>query len=116
MSKVRSWVTIEGYPDYEVSNKGEVRSKDRTLVVDGHERNYCSRLLRINVCSRGFCNVTLSVGGRRVSRRVHKLVADAFIPKVVDKPQVVHVNGDKSNNSVKNLRRVIHIGGDYFIA
>lgn len=117
MGKVKEmWKTIEGYPDYEVSTYGRVRSISRTIVVDGHERNYVSRVLRQNICSRGFANVTMSVEGHRVSKRVHRLVANAFIPRIEGKSQVLHRNGDPSNNSVGNLRWVSSIGKDSYIA
>ena len=109
------WLTVEGFEDYEVSNMGKVRSKERVIIVKGAERLLISRELSQNTCSRGFRNVTISVDGNRVSRRVHRLVADSFLPVDEERLHVVHKDGDKGNNQLSNLKRCTHIGTDYYI-
>ena len=84
---------IDGY-DYEISNTGLVRS-----VKTG-------RILKNYLNSSGYCQVTLSKD--RVKKRflVHRLVGNAFIPNPKKKPQIDHIDGNKQNNRVDNLRWV----------
>lgn len=51
----------------------------------------------------GYCCVTLNLEGKRKNYRIHRLVAQCFIPNPNNLPQVNHIDGDKQNNRVDNL-------------
>lgn len=51
----------------------------------------------------GYRRVCLSIGKFQYTKKVHRLIAETFINNPDDKPQVNHIDGDKSNNHVDNL-------------
>ena len=93
---VAEWRTIPGFPDYEVSDAGEVR-RDTS-----HRGKPPIGVLRIGTQSNGYRAVNLYREGVATRRTVHTLVYEAFVgPR--DGIEVNHVDGDKSNNSLTNL-------------
>ena len=58
------------------------------------------------VLNLGYLQINLS--GIRIPQRIHRLVARAFIPNPLGATDVDHVDGNKSNNRVENLRWVTH--------
>ena len=89
------WLSIKSFEGlYEVSNKGNVRNA-KTL-----------KSLCIYKDDLGYMRVDLYKDGKRTYKKVHRLVAEAFIPNPENKPEVDHINTDKSDNRVENLRWV----------
>lgn len=96
------WKDIKGYDGlYKVSNKGNVRSLDR---IDSLWRLIKGKLLKPWITKNGY--VIIKLGRKHKHFLVHRLVANAFIPNPYNKPQVDHINSDRSNNNVSNLRWV----------
>lgn len=83
---------IDGFNDYFVTNTGRILSAKRGKL----------RELKPSVDPR-YKQVTLSSDGAYATKRVHRLVAEAFIPNPDSLPFVGHRNDDKLDNSTKNL-------------
>lgn len=104
------WRPVVGWEGrYEVSCDGEVRSLDREVIRrDGTRQNFKGRVLGHYANSAGYKLVRLSdqSNGLRECARVHRLVAEAFIPNPESKPEVNHIDGNKYNSSLNNLEWV----------
>lgn len=86
------WKDIEGYEGlYQVSNLGRV-----TRVTT-------NRILKSSKHVSGYLMVNLSKNSVTSHQRIHRLVAQAFIPNPENKPDINHVDEDKTNNNVNNL-------------
>lgn len=86
---------IDGFWNYEVSTWGNVynRKTGRRLNPEVHDKGY----LRVNLTD---------ADGVRHHMKVHRLVAEAFIPNIYGKPHINHIDGNNQNNSVSNLEWV----------
>lgn len=90
------WKKIDGFPNYSVSDDGQVRN-DKS-----------GRILKLHLNGSGYLQVGLSRNGKLYMRCVHKLVALAFIPNPENKPEANHKDGDKLNCKVANLEWMTH--------
>jgi hypothetical protein len=104
---MEEWRDVVGYEDcYEVSSLGHVRSKDRQSISYGTrmcERK--GRMLKVNQSQR-YLMVDLCKEGVRKTRTVHGLVAEAFLPNPDASFEIDHIDRDKHNNALPNLRWV----------
>ncbi|MFM2567485.1 HNH endonuclease [Enterobacter sp. DN] len=94
---------------YQVNERGDVLSFPREILKgDGSKQRFRGQQLKPFLNSAGYCVVRLSdaSSGRRVIARVHRLVAEAFLPNPDGKPEVNHIDGDKANPSLRNLEWV----------
>ena len=100
MSKREQWKDIEGFEGfYQVSNRGRVRSVTRE--VNG--RRYRSRIMK-PVLRQGYWCVGLRKVGVGSAPAIHRLMAAAFLPNPDNNPEVIHINGVRTDNRLSNLK------------
>lgn len=85
------WSDIKGYEGkYWISNYGRIKSKNR--------------LLKLTNGMDGYLKISLCLNGINRTFRIHRIVAITFIPNRKSNPSIDHINGDKHDNRVQNLR------------
>ncbi len=94
---------IKDFENYGVSNKGYVY---KNLKYGLLEINYKTHRIKPYKSPSGYLFVRLSNKGKTKTAYIHKLVAEHFLDFKKDKMKVVHIDGDKENNSVENLKIV----------
>lgn len=100
----KQWKPIQGYEGhYEISNYGDVKSLGRFVNRKCGGYWHKERILKKTKTTTGYWKVELQVSGKRKSLRVHRLVAEAFIPNPDNKPNINHKDGNPLNNFVGNL-------------
>jgi hypothetical protein len=95
MERQEIWRPVVGYEGlYEVSCDGNVYSR------------HTGKDLKLKLSIYGYNRIVLHKEGEGKNYQVHRLVAQAFIPNPENKPQVDHINRNKTDNRVENLRWV----------
>ena len=85
------WRTISWAPGYKVSNKGRIRSPSK-------------RELTPCLSNSGYFLVCLYVNKKPKTAYIHRLVAEAYVPKENEQHTIVnHINFDKQDNRIENL-------------
>lgn len=89
---------IPKFPNYCITINGRIWSKPR----EGSSKN--GKWLKLNIDSSGYLQVTLCKDGYYYPKLVHHLVLEAFIGKRPVSMECRHLDGDKKNNKISNLK------------
>lgn len=90
------WKEVQGFNNYEVSTNGDIRNKKT------------GSLLKQKTRRDGYLEVVLCNNGKRATKKVHRLVAEAFIPNPANKSDVNHINEKPGDNRSSNLNWLTH--------
>jgi hypothetical protein len=85
---------IKDFPNYSVSNYGNVKN------------NTTDKILSQPINTQGYAVARLCANGKSQNHKVHRLIASAFIENPDNKPCVDHIDNNKLNNDLSNLRWV----------
>jgi hypothetical protein len=88
------WKIIRPFPKYEISINGEIRNRATGKLKSQH------------LTATGYKATPFSCKGKSSIYLVHRLVAEAFLPNIFNRPQVNHKDLDKTNNKLENLEWV----------
>jgi len=99
------WKDVVGYEGlYQVSNKGRVKSLERTVQNNSGLQLLDERIMKYYYSPRGYVFLILRKDNKSSNKYIHRLVAEAFIGNT--DLQVNHINGIKQDNSLENLEFV----------
>lgn len=105
------WKDVPNYEDlYQISNLGRIKTKNK-LGKDRLQRCYIknSIICSPNLDSSGYKQIVLSKNKKRNTHKIHRLVAQAFIPNPNNYPCINHKDENKLNNYVDNLEWCTHL-------
>ena len=91
LANVEAFKLIDGYDNYYITTRGRVYNEQT--------KTYLKQSI-----SNGYLNVSLSKNGKRKHKRVHRLMAEAFISNPENKEYVDHIDRVTNNNDINNLR------------
>lgn len=100
------WKDIPGYEGfYKASSLGRVISLHRVIIrKTGAQQTMQPILIRSNDGSSGYHYITLCKYGHKKKLPIHRVIAFAFLDNPDNKPIIDHINGNKEDNRVSNLR------------
>ncbi|MFV0241462.1 MAG: NUMOD4 motif-containing HNH endonuclease [Lacrimispora sphenoides] len=100
------WKDVPGYEGfYQASNFGRLRSLDR---VSANGKKLTGKLLEKNQERSGYIVDILCKNKQKKTTRLHRIIALTFLENLENKPEVNHLNGDKTDNRVSNLEWATH--------
>ena len=95
------WKDIKNFEGlYQISNLGNVKSLERKI-----KSRKCEEIIKVpSLAGKGYYRLPLCKNGKIKYYYIHRLVAETFINNTDNKPTVDHIDRNKLNNCVSNLR------------
>lgn len=103
MAESEIWKALPGVTGVEVSTFGNVRTLDRVTSGEKRTRFTKGRILKQFKDAKNYLKTNIPISGKWITKRVHRLVAQTFIPNPNNLPQVNHKNCNRADNRVSNL-------------
>lgn len=112
---MKKFDNIKGYPGYYISKKGNLftRFKSEGIKGKGLGRRGCKQILSdryrkkaLTIKSNGYVQSHLSKDGCNHKFYIHRLVYEAWVAPIPEGMQIDHIDGNRSNNKLSNLRCV----------
>ena len=101
------WKPVKNYEGYyEISNLGRIKSVERFVKQGSFVRHVKESFKNEYIGPNGYPCVTLCKNRKSKCLSIHILIAQAFIPNPENKPQVDHINTDRTDYRLENLRWV----------
>ncbi len=99
--KLGGFRVLKGYDNlYCINCFGDIVAPS---YVDKNKKIRKIKLIKPTLTKKGYLRVALNKNGKQKRLYVHRLVAEAFIPKTENKPYINHIDGNKQNNHYSNL-------------
>jgi hypothetical protein len=93
------WKAVEGFDNYQISSLGNVRG------IHFKDNN---KYLKHHLGLRGYYTINLYKDKKQYTIPIHRLLGIAFIPNPDNLPEIDHINRDRKDNRLQNLRWVSH--------
>lgn len=109
--ELEQWKDIKGYEGkYQASDQGRIMSLNRTIInCRGRNQIIKERVLKPENVFDGYERVCLCRNGKQKHFRVATLVYEAFNGPVPEGKELDHINGERTDNRLENLRVVSHL-------
>lgn len=88
-----AWKKIKQNENYSINENGEIRNDNTNKILSTHVNS-----------GNGYVCVDLYCNNKRTKYCVHRLLAETFLPNPENKPCIDHIDGNRQNNALENLR------------